>query len=342
MITGYVYDPIYLEHEEQSHPESPQRLRRVLQVLDKTGMLAKLTRIEATPVAMERLKAVHDGAYIERVRQMAQRGGGHLDMDTYVGPRSYEAALMAAGGLVNAVEAVLAGEVNNAFALVRPPGHHATVNRGMGFCLFNNVAVAARYALDAGGLERILIADWDVHHGNGTQDIFYRESDILYFSTHQYPHYPGTGHWRDIGAGDGAGFTVNVPLPPGVGDEGFEQIFDDLLYPLAQRYCPQLVLVSAGFDAHWSDPLASLQLSITGYAYLAHTLKSLADELCGGRLVFTLEGGYNLDVLGHAVLACFQVLLGEEAIEDPLGPSPWPSRPVDDLITQLKGLHRLV
>ena len=342
MTTGYVYDPIYLEHEERGHPESPQRLRRALQVLEETGMLARLTRIEASPISIERLQAVHDEAYIERVRRMAERGGGHLDMDTYLGPRSYEAALVAAGGLVNAVQAVLAGQIHSGFALVRPPGHHATASRGMGFCLFNNVAVAARYALDEGGLERILIVDWDVHHGNGTQDIFYRESDVLYFSTHQYPHYPGTGHWREIGEGDGAGFTVNVPLSPGVGDEGFERIFDELLYPLAERYRPQLILVSAGFDAHWKDPLASLQLSIAGYAHLARTLTSMADELCEGRLVFTLEGGYHLDVLGYGVLVCLRVLLGEEEIEDPLGPSPWPSRPVDDLLEQLKGVHRLV
>jgi len=341
MTTAYVYDPIYLEHKIYGHPESPERLLTTMRALEEAGVRAKLTRIEASPLAMEHLEAVHDGAYIEQVRRMAESGGGHLDLDTYLSPCSYEAALMAAGGLVCAVDAVLEGKADNAFALVRPPGHHALPNRGMGFCLFNNVAIAARYALDQHGLDRVLIADFDVHHGNGTQEVFYHDSRVLYFSTHQYPHYPGTGYWREIGEGEGEGYTVNVPLPAGVGDEGYERIFGEILRPLAERYRPQLILVSAGYDAHWADPLAAMRLSITGYAQLARALRSLADELCQGRLVFTLEGGYNLEVLSHSILATFRVLLGEGDITDPLGPSPQPNRPIDELIATIKGVHRL-
>ena len=343
MSTAYVYDPIYLEHNAPpGHPENKERLVRAIGLLESRGVLERLVAVKATPVSMERLTRNHSRSYIDIVRQVAERGGDHLDLDTYLSPRSYEAALMAAGGLVNAVEAVLEGEVDNAFALVRPPGHHAVESRGMGFCLFNNVAVATRYALEERGLERVLIVDFDVHHGNGTQDAFYDESCVLYLSTHQYPHYPGTGHWREIGRGEGEGYTANVPLPGGVGDEGYERIFDEFLHPLAERYRPQLILVSAGYDAHWADPLAGMLLSITGYAHLARTLKSMADELCEGRLVFTLEGGYQLEVLSYAVLNTFHVLLGDEEIEDPLGPAPRSERGVSDLIDQLKALHRLV
>ena len=342
MSTAYVYDPIYLEHNLPGHPENKERLVRIMGLLGKQGMLERLVAVEATPVSLERLTRNHSQSYIDTVRQMAERGGGHLDLDTYMGTRSYQAALMAAGGLVNAVEAVLEGEVGNAFALVRPPGHHALTARGMGFCIFNNVAVVAHYALQEEGLERVLIVDFDVHHGNGTQDAFYDESSVLYFSTHQYPYYPGTGHWREIGRGEGVGYTANVPLPGGVGDKGYGYIFDEFLYPLAERYRPQLILVSAGYDAHWADPLAVMQLSITGYAGLTRTLKMMADELCEGRLIFTLEGGYQLEVLAYAVLNTFHVLLGDEAIEDPLGPAPRSGRDVSDLVDQLKGLHRLV
>ncbi|MFQ6014751.1 MAG: histone deacetylase [Anaerolineae bacterium] len=342
MTTAYVFHPIYLEHNLPGHPERKERLERTTQLLKESGVWEQLREVEATPIPQEQLALVHDPSYMEGLHRVAESGGGHLDMDTYVGPRSYDVALMAAGGMVNLVAAVLGGEVENGFALVRPPGHHALANRGMGFCLFNNVALAARYALDQGGLERVLIVDFDVHHGNGTQEIFYEDDQVLYFSTHQYPHYPGTGHWREIGRGRGEGLTVNVPLSAGVGDEGYQSIFDELLYPLAERYRPQLILVSAGYDAHWSDPLASMQLSIAGHANLARVLKSMAEDLCQGRLVFTLEGGYHLEVLAYSILATCQVLLGRAETEDPLGPAPRPGRSVDELIVQLKGLHRLV
>jgi acetoin utilization deacetylase AcuC-like enzyme len=343
MATGYVYDPIYLKHDLRGHPENQQRLKTILRVLQEHKMKERLTPVPAVPITAERLGRVHSPRYVEQVQRVAQRGGGHLDMDTYVRPDSYDAALMAAGGLVEATKAVLDGEVDNAFALLRPPGHHALKQRGMGFCLFNNVAAAARYALAERGLDRILIMDFDVHHGNGTQDEFEADPAVMYISTHQYPHYPGTGHWHETGHGDGAGSIVNVPLEGGVGDEGFAQIFQGIVGPAAWRFQPQMLLVSAGYDAHWDDPLASLQLTIGGYANIARALKDLADELCDGRLVFTLEGGYHLEALAYSILNTFAVLLGDDdwQLVDPLGPSPRRERPVDGIVNRVQQIHGL-
>jgi len=341
MDTVYVYDPIYLEHDLPSHPENARRLKRILNALEDEGMLARLKSLEPRPATTEELERVHTPEHIERVQHKAQAGGGHLDLDTYVSPRSFDAALMAAGGVVRVVEAVLAGKIANGFALVRPPGHHATATRAMGFCLLNNVAVAARAALAGGKVERVFIADFDVHHGNGTQDAFADDPAVFYFSTHQYPYYPGTGHWSETGRGAGEGTLLNVPLPPGVGDAGYAQVFTELVWPLAERFRPDLILVSAGYDAHWSDPLAQMNLSLTGYARLGQELVRMAEQLCGGRVVFTLEGGYQLDVLACGVLDAFYALLEEKTIADPFGPSPHPERPVDALVARLKEVHGL-
>jgi acetoin utilization deacetylase AcuC-like enzyme len=343
MATGYVYEPIYLEHDLRGHPENQQRLRTILRVMDDHKMRERLVHIPAVPSTLERLERCHSRGYIEHVQRVAQRGGGHLDADTYVRRASYDAALMAAGGLVEATRAVLDGEVENAFALVRPPGHHALHARGMGFCLFNNVALAARYALAERGLDRVFIVDFDVHHGNGTQDEFEADPGVMYVSTHQYPYYPGTGYWNETGHGDGAGSIVNVPLAGGVGDEGFARIMREVVAPAAWRFQPQLILVSAGYDAHWDDPLAYMQLSVGGYAAIARALKDLAGELCDGRLVFTLEGGYHLEALAFSILNTFAVLLGDEdwQLVDPLGPSRRDERPVDEVIGRLKQVHGL-
>ncbi len=340
MTTGYVFHPIYLEHNIPGHPERKERLQGIMGSLESSGTLARLTPIEARPLDLELLSTMHDPNYIKGVQRVSESGGGMLDPDTYVNAHSYEAALMAAGGLINAVEAVLSGQVDNAFALVRPPGHHALRDQGMGFCLFNNVALAAQYAIERRGLFRILIVDFDVHHGNGTQDAFYERDDVLYFSTHQYPHYPGTGHWKERGQGKGEGYTVNVPLPYGVGDEGYAQAFEEIVLPMARRYNPELILVSAGYDAHWADPLASMRLSTAGFHRLTTILFSLAEELCQGHLVLTLEGGYDLSALSHSVLATFAALRREEA-EDPLGPAPGRSPSIDDLLQNVKEVHHL-
>ncbi|MBC7264289.1 MAG: histone deacetylase [Chloroflexi bacterium] len=341
MTTGYVYDPLYLEHRASGHPERPERLSSILNALQASGVWDGLVAIPAMDASIEQIAAVHDERYIATVREMASQGGGWLDGDTYLNSRSYDAALRAAGGLLNAVKAVIEGQVDNAFALVRPPGHHAIARRGMGFCLFNNVAIAAKYALSEFDLERILIVDFDVHHGNGTQDAFYDDPHVLYFSTHEYPFYPGTGHWSETGEGAGTGYTVNVPLPAGTGDEGYARIFDEILRPIAARYAPQLILVSAGYDAHWTDPLAMMKLSVSGYARMMQVLVELAEATANGRLVCTLEGGYHLEALAAGVVATCAVMSGLP-VTDPLGPSPEAERDVSEAIDTVKQVHGLM
>ncbi len=341
MSTAYCYDDRYLEHTYPGHPENADRLVAVMAGLDKSGLIRRLTRIPAQPATEEEIARIHTPSYIELVRRVADRGGGHLDPDTYVVRGSYRAALLAAGGLMAVTRAVLDAEARNGFALVRPPGHHATARHGMGFCIFNNIAIAARDALTRPDVDRVLIVDFDVHHGNGTQDAFESAPDVLFFSTHQFPHYPGTGRVQETGRGDGQGTVVNVPLPAGVGDQGYAQILEGILWPLAHRYDPQLILVSAGFDAHWTDPLAMMLLSLSGYAHIARELVRMARELCDGRLVITLEGGYDTTVLANAVQNAFHALLGDGEISDPIGPSPRAERPIDQRLAEVKVAHRL-
>jgi acetoin utilization deacetylase AcuC-like enzyme len=341
MATGYVYHPIFLEHDLRGHPENAGRLRRIMDVLEETGVLERLTAVEPRPATLEELGRIHTTAYIEQVQRVAERGGGHLDGDTYVSVRSYEAACMAAGGLLAAVEAILDEEIANGFALVRPPGHHALSNRGMGFCLFNNIAVAARHALAFPEIERVLIVDYDVHHGNGTQAVFETAPDVCFVSTHEYPFYPGTGHWTEKGTGKGEGSVLDISLPARVGDRGYALVFEELIYPLALRYRPNLVLVSAGYDAHWLDPLAMMNISLAGYGWMAKKLVSIADAVSDGRILFTLEGGYHLDVLAYGILNAFYALLDDETSVDPFGPAPDGEPDIRPLVDQLKKLHSL-
>lgn len=339
--TGFVYDPIFLAHDLPHHPENAGRLRRTLTLLSESGTLARLTPVPARPATPDDVRSIHEDVIVQQIARLASAGGGSLDADTYVTPRSLDAALMAVGGAIEAVEAVLSGNLRNAFCLLRPPGHHATPTRSMGFCLLNNIAIAARAAQKHDDVDKVLIIDFDVHHGNGTQDAFDDDPSIYYASTHQYPHYPGTGHWREIGTGDGTGSILNVPLPPGVGDAGYAQVWSELVWPWASQCRPDLILVSAGYDAHWTDPLAQMALSLAGYAFLQRDLLHMADEFCQGRIVFLLEGGYQLDVLAFGVLNACRALLGEDLVADPLGQSPWPERPVDALIAKIGGLHGL-
>jgi acetoin utilization deacetylase AcuC-like enzyme len=341
MTTGYVYDDICLKHNQVGHPENRARLEQTMSLLQKSGMLDRLTQIPARPATMEELTRVHRSSYVQQVRAISERGGGHLDPDTYMNQDSYQAALMAAGGLVDATVAVIDGRVDNAFALVRPPGHHAMPAQGMGFCLFGNVVVAAQAARLDRGLDRVLIVDFDVHHGNGTQAMTEEDPAICFISTHQYPYYPGTGAAHEMGRGGGKGSVVNLPLSPGAGDRVFRELYEQVVIPVARRFGPDLILVSAGFDAHWDDPLAGLALSLQGYAWLAQTLVDLAGELCKGRIVFTLEGGYHLEVLRHAILNTFHVLLGDAMVEDPVGPSRWREPETAEYVAHLRQLHGL-
>jgi len=259
--TGIVYHPIYLLHETGGHPERKERLTAVLNRIRSEQL--EVDCITPTAATLSQVAAVHGKGYIDQVKAICEHGGGHLDIDTVLSKDSYHAALMAAGGAIKAVDAVLNG-FDSAFALVRPPGHHAMPNRGMGFCIFNNVAIAARHA-QATGLKKVLIVDWDVHHGNGTNAIFYSDRSVLYFSVHQFPHYPGTGRANEVGEDGAEGTKVNVPLPTGTGDEGYLMVFREILHPIALEFKPDLVLVSAGQDPHKDDPLGGMRLTAAGF-----------------------------------------------------------------------------
>jgi acetoin utilization deacetylase AcuC-like enzyme len=339
---GYVYDPIYLKHDTGSHPENASRLEAIVAMLEKSGLKERLTHIPAHPALVEELLQVHDKKLVAMIQAVAESGGGWLDPDTFVSPGSYTAALYAAGGVINAVDAVMQGEVSSAFALVRPPGHHATPSRAMGFCLFNNIAIATKYALSQYQLERAAIIDFDVHHGNGTQEAFYDDPHVLYVSAHQYPHYPGTGRAEETGQGEGKGTNINIPMPAGYGDAEYRQVFEQIVVPALIRFRPELILVSAGYDNHRDDPLAMMAVTTAGFARMTAIIKRLAEELCGGRLVLTLEGGYNLEALSDAVKATFNVMLGDE-IRRSMEESAPKYRPQDiaPLINKIKQIHSL-
>jgi len=343
MKVGLVYDPVYLKHDTGNHVENAGRLRAIISHLEKTNLTEQLTPIKARPASVDEISLVHDERYISRVCDEAQEGGGWLDPDTVISSDSYQAAIYAAGGVIAATGAVMDGGVDSAFALVRPPGHHATSRQAMGFCLFNNIAIAAKYALSKYKLERVLIIDFDVHHGNGTQGTFYDNPQVLYASTHEYPFYPGTGSKEETGEGTAKGTTLNVPLPSGCGDAEYLEVFEQVIAPAARRFNPQLILVSAGYDPHWADNLALMEVSTTGFAEMVKIIKGLADELCNGRLVFTLEGGYQPEALSCSVKATFDVLLGNSEIEDPLGQPPRRHKPADitPLIEAIKTIHNL-
>lgn len=304
MKTGFVYHPDYLKHDPGTgHPERPARLEAIVSRLGQQGLLKDLYRIEPKPAEERWLREVHTEHYLRQLELTASRAPSYLDPDTGLSTESNQVARLAAGGVLAAVDAVMAGETRNAFAAIRPPGHHAFADRGSGFCLINNVAVAARYAQKEYGIKRVMIIDWDVHHGNGTQDIFYSDASVFYFSTHQWPYYPGTGAETDTGAGDGAGTTLNVPLPSGTGDREIIEVYKTSLVPAADAFRPEFVFISAGFDAHREDPLAGLALTETGYRELTRIVKEIAAKSANGRIVSLLEGGYDLDALARSVEA---------------------------------------
>ena len=302
MGIGLVYHPDYLKHDPgERHPEHAGRLEAVMKALEASGQSRQLVHLDWDDDPQAWVAEVHDTEVIQRVQTASQRGRAALDPDTIVSRDSYDVALQAVAGTLAAADAVVSGEVSQAFCAVRPPGHHAEAHRSMGFCLFNNVAVLARYLQKRHGLDNILIIDWDVHHGNGTQHIFEADASVLYVSTHQYPYYPGTGASSETGTGSGEGYTLNFPLPAGTGDDAYLEIFQQAILPRALEYRPDCVLVSAGFDAHYADPLAHMQVSEAGYRRMTEVVNEIAAVCSGNRLISVLEGGYNVDALGRCV-----------------------------------------
>lgn len=343
MKVGLVYDPIYLKHDTGQHVENAGRLEAVIAHLEQTRLKPQLIPINPRAASAAEIALVHHQQYISYIEEAVRQGGGWLDADTVISPDSYQVALYAAGGVIMASEAVMKGEVASAFALVRPPGHHATAGEAMGFCLFNNVAIAAKYVLSQYRLERVAIIDFDVHHGNGTQAAFNDNPRVLFISTQEFPFYPGTGSIGEIGSGTARGTKVNIPLPAGCGDSEYLAVFEQIVVPATRRFQPRFILVSAGYDIHWADPIAMMQVTTTGCAQMVKIIKRLADELCGGRLVLTLEGGYHPAALATSVKATFDALLGNANIDDPLGKSQrgFPAPDIAPLIKEIKSIHDL-
>jgi acetoin utilization deacetylase AcuC-like enzyme len=345
MTTAFITHKRYLSHDMPGHPEHAGRLRSVLKKLDDANLNERLLALTPKPLSEHTILLAHTADHINQLGQIEAMSDSPLvmlDADTYMTPNSYTIARLAAGGVCRAVDAVMDGEADNALAAVRPPGHHATAGRAMGFCLLNNIATAARHAQDTHGVKRVMIVDYDVHHGNGTQDIFYDDGSVLFISTHQHPLYPGTGMLDETGAGAGLGATLNIPLRAGSGDKAFARLYDEIVWKAAERFKPELILVSAGFDAHWADPLAGLRLTLSGYAHLTRELIRMAETLCEGRIVFVMEGGYDLEVIGHGMANTARALLGDTGISDPLGAPQDAAEPdVDHLIASLHELHGL-
>ena len=340
---GFVYDPLYLEHDTGEHPENGRRMTATMELLQASGLLEQLARIEARDATPEELALVHDARYIAAIRRVADEGGGWVDPDTLITPRSYDVAARVVGGTLAAADAIMRGDVTSAFCLVRPPGHHATPVQAMGFCLFNHLAIAARYLRERHGLARVAIVDFDVHHGNGTQDAFYGDASVLYVSTHEYPFYPGTGAAEEVGEGAGSGYNVNIPMPHHCGDREYARAFDEVVAPVVRRFRPDAILVSAGYDAHFADEIAYERLSVDGYGALVSKTNALAAELCRGRVLYALEGGYHLTALPWSVRRTLELLLGRDGTPDPVGlalAAPEPDG-FDAALESVKRLHGL-
>jgi acetoin utilization deacetylase AcuC-like enzyme len=309
-ITGLVYHPDYLKHETgKIHPESPSRLSFLLDYLERKNYYSELVKIEPHNPSLEWVNKIHPLEYIQLIEEYSKHAPGNLDMDTVISSETYRVALLAVGGVLAGVDGVMQGRVKNVFCAIRPPGHHAEPNRGMGFCIFNNVAIGARYVQEKYGLKKVLIVDWDAHHGNGTQKAFYSDPSVYYFSIHQYPFYPGTGKESDKGSGEGMGYTLNIPMFAGSGDLEYQEVFETILYPAALKFTPDFIFISAGFDGHKNDLLTNLQLTSNGFKVITQVIKELADKTCQGRIVSVLEGGYNLKALACSVEAHLLALM---------------------------------
>jgi len=310
--TAIFKNDLFLEHiPDFNHVESPHRLRVIYEQLEQPPLKELFQYPGFEPASEETLELNHTKEHVMRVAGTAGKTFSSLDPDTQASAKSYDAACLAAGAVIGGLETIVNEKADNGFALVRPPGHHAETDRAMGFCLFNNVAVGARYGLKHLGLERIAIIDWDLHHGNGTQNSFYTSDQVLYFSTHAYPYYPGSGSLREVGAGAGEGFTVNVPLSGGQDDRAYAAIFREIIMPITRQFKPDFIIISAGFDTYFGDPLGTMAVTEQGFASMTKQIVDLAGETCKGRLLVALEGGYNLRGLRDGVLAVLGELSGD-------------------------------
>ena len=341
---GLYYDPLFLSHDTLTHIEAASRVESCLLLLEESGLAGRLERPACRDATVEEMTRLHRPDHVERMRRIGENGPVIVLADTIANRGTYAAAVRAAGACLGATEAVVRGEINAAFCLTRPPGHHAVAAAPMGFCFFNSLALAATHARATLGIERLAIVDIDIHHGNGSQDAFYEDGSVLYVSTHQYPYYPGTGAWRETGRGAGAGATLNLPLPGGCGDAEYAYLLDEVIGAKLRAQRPQLILVSAGYDAHFADPIdgSLMRLSCAGYASLVRRLADLAGELCEGRIVLALEGGYDLTALPWCVRNSIEALLGEAATPDPLGAAAATQPPdLGELVASLRRLHGL-
>ena len=344
MTTAYLTHSRFTEHDFPGHPEHAGRIRAIWEQMQAQDLTDQLLKTTPSPATDEQILAVHSPPHLERLKDISrQERITRIDADTYALPISLEIARLAAGAVTGALDLIAEKRADNALAVVRPPGHHATADWQMGFCLLNNIAIAARHAQAQHEFEKVLVIDYDVHHGNGTQDIFYADPSVLFISIHQSPHYPGSGALDETGSGAGLGYTINVPLPGGHGDASYEQIFADVVWPAAERFSPDLMLVSAGFDAHWADPLAGMQLSLAGYDHLARECLRMAEALCDGRTVFVMEGGYDLKALSQGWCNIARALLGIDELSDPYGSRSGAGRRIDasQIIDQARHIHQL-
>lgn len=345
MTTAYITDPRVNIHTLQGHPEFAGRLQAITALLEEKSIPARMHAIQPEPATDEQIQRIHTNDYLKLLAWTTTQNGMMLGSDTYALPESYDAAKLSAGAAIAGVESVLSStaehKVQNALVVTRPPGHHAVRDMGMGFCLLANVAIAIEQARHVHGLTRIAVVDYDVHHGNGTQDIFYGDSGVLFISTHRFPHYPGSGRVEESGTGAGKGYTINLPFPAAVGDTGYRDGFMQVVIPALQRYQPELIIVSAGMDAHWDDPLSGMGLSLTGYAALNDMLMTAARELCDGRIVFVQEGGYNLQTLSYGFLNIAYALIGDSTVSDPVGLFPGHEPDVSRLLKEIRTTHGL-
>ncbi len=309
--TAVLRDNLFLSHDPGfNHPESPDRLRDIYSLIEKDSLKDLFIQPDFLPASDKALKYNHSPSLVKKIAKTSGKPYGSLDADTKTSPDSYNAACLAVGSILKGIDLIVEGEVDNCFALIRPPGHHAERDRAMGFCLFNNVAIAAHHAIKEHGLERIMIVDWDLHHGNGTQFSFYDTDKVFYISTHQYPYYPGTGSINEVGKGKGEGYTLNIPLPGGQGDKEYAAIFNKIIKPLGREYKPQLILISSGFDIYHADPLGAMKVTSKGFAYMTRVIVDLAEEICQGKILVTMEGGYNLTGQRDGTLAVLSELYG--------------------------------